>query len=93
MTKLCREILRTSNRVEDIVSDIELDAVWRNANFGGIDRREVVRVGVLKCLTGYHQGYTSKTICTELGLISHKYRVTAKGRAYLYLAFKGDSNL
>lgn len=79
MTKLCREILRKSNGVEDIVSDSDLNAAWRNANFGGIDRREVLRVGVLKCLSGYHQGHTSKTICTELGLISHKYRVTAKG--------------
>lgn len=72
----------------ELVSDADIDDVWGGANFGGMDRRDVVRQGVLKCQAGWHQGHTSMTICTELGLINHKYKVTAKGRLFLWLAFK-----
>lgn len=75
-----------SNCAEDIVSDDDLARAFRHTNFGGRDPREVVRTGVLKCLAGWHQGHTSKTIGQELGLISAAYRVTAKGKHYLWHA-------
>lgn len=78
--------LLTADTVDKLVTDEELDRVWGNANFGDMTKREVLRLGTLKCLAGWHQGFTSKTICTELGLINSQYRVTAKGRAYLWLS-------
>ena len=75
----------------DIISDEELDRVHGNANFG-IGKRDVIRYGLLKCASGYYQGHTSKTICEEHGLISRKtYRLTVKGKQYLWAAFGKDS--
>ncbi|WP_443701361.1 hypothetical protein [Pseudomonas sp.] len=71
----------------EIVSDAEIDSAMLHTNFGGMANRDVVRQGVLKCASGYHQGHTSMTICKDLGLISHEYEVTAKGRQYLWAAF------
>lgn len=80
------DFLREASTVEELIPDADLDRAWGNANFGGMTKREVLREGVLKCLAGWHQGHTSKTICTELGLISQAYRVTPKGRAYIWLS-------
>ena len=71
----------------EIVSDAEIDSAMLHTNFGGMANRDVVRQGVLKCASGYCQGHASMTICKELGLISHEYEVTAKGRKYLWAAF------
>jgi hypothetical protein len=87
------ELLRAAATPQDLVTDEELNKALGNANFGGMEKREVIRVGTLKCLAGYYQGHTSKTICTQLGLISEKYRVTAKGRAYLFLSCRNGCNL
>ena len=83
-------LLMTASTEQELISDAALDKAWGHANFGGMTKREVIRMGTLKCLAGWHQGYTSKTICTELGLINDKYKVTAKGRAYLWLAFSKE---
>ena len=85
-------LLLEARSEEELVSDEALDEAWGHANFGGMTKREVIRLGTLKCLAGWHQGHTSKTICTELGLISEKYKVTAKGKAYLWLAFGKRTN-
>lgn len=79
--------------VEEIVSDDELDAAFANANFGGMTKREVVRLGALKCMTGYRQGHTSKTIGQQLGLITDNYNLTRKGRMYLWLACKNGGDV
>lgn len=78
----------------DIVSDEEIERVHANANFGGdLTKREVVRLGVLKCASGYHQGFTSRSICIEHGLITPKsYVLTKKGKEYLWAAFRDGSN-
>jgi len=86
------QLLQHAQTVEELVSDADLDDAWGGANFGGMPKREVIRLGTLKCLAGWHQGHTSKTICTELGLINDKYKVTAKGRAYIWLACAKGSN-
>jgi len=80
------------NKECEIVSDEELDRAYRNANFGTITKRNVIQFGVLKCASGYHQGYTSKSICEDLGLINTKYELTPKGCKYLWAAFSNGSN-
>ncbi len=77
----------------DMITDEELDVVWGNANFGDMKKRDVVRFGLLKCVSGYYQGHTSRQIVTELGLITPNYKVTKKGRKYLWEAFANGSKL
>lgn len=80
-------------KVEEIVTDVELDKAYGNAHFGSMTKRDVIRFGVLKCAAGYYQGYTSKTICMELGLLGlPSYTLTEKGRQYLWAAFSENSN-
>lgn len=74
------------NKDETIITQNEVDAVWGNANFGGMDRMDVVKYGLLTCAGGFYQGYTSTCILKELGLIS----LTKKGNV---LALKGKRNL
>lgn len=71
----------------EIVTDADLDKAYGQANFAGMSKRDVIRQGVLKCASGFYQGQTSKTICQDLGLIDQEYRVTPKGREYLWAAF------
>jgi len=79
--------------VEEIIPDSEIESIHSNANFGdGISKREVVNMGVLKCASGYHQGFTSQQICQAHQLITPKYNLTAKGRTYLWAAFSKGSN-
>lgn len=75
--------------VQDIISDQEIERVHANANFGDMEKRDVVNLGVLKCASGYHQGFTSRRIVTEHGLITSDYELTPKGKMYLWGAF-GD---
>ncbi len=75
--------------VQNIISDKEITRVHANANFGNMKMRDVVNLGVLKCASGYLQGSTSTQIIKEHGLITEEYRLTAKGRKYLWEAF-GD---
>ncbi len=78
-------------KVEEIISDEEIEKVHANANFGSMGKRDVVNLGILKCASGYYQGSTSTCIIHEHGLINdrHDYKLTAKVRAYLWAAF-GD---
>lgn len=86
------KFLQHASTVEELVTDAELDEAWGGANFGDMTKREVIRQGTLKCLAGWHQGHTSKTMCIALGLINDKYKVTAKGRAYIWLSCAKGSN-
>ena len=79
--------------IVEIITDEELSDVWANANFGGMKPRDVVRFGLLKCACEYYQGHTSTQIITELGLIDKDYKLTAKGRQYLWLAFEADGTI
>lgn len=65
----------------------EIDAVWGNSNFGTMSKEDVVKFGLLKCASGYHQGHTSQCILKELGLITEKYNLTRRGRYCLYEFF------
>jgi len=72
---------------KEIVSDEDLDKAYGNANFGSTEKRDVIRYGVLKCVSGYYQGHTSTCIVTNLGLVDKEYKITPKGRTYLWAAF------
>jgi len=76
----------------EIISDEEIERVHANANFGGMDKRTVVNQGVLKCASGYYQGSTSNSIILKHGLITDDYKLTDKGRAYLWAAFSNPPN-
>lgn len=73
---------------ENLVTDVDIDAVWGNANFGDQKRRDVVDEAVFKIAAGYWTGHTAMTICHELGLIkkpeTHKLRLTKKGQQYMW---------
>jgi hypothetical protein len=80
---------------ENMVTLVEIEAVWGNANFGAegnANKMGVVKMGLLKCASGYHQGSTSRAICTALGLITEKYNLTKRGRYCLYEFFKGPES-
>lgn len=79
---------------ENMISDEEIERVHDHADFGpGLSKRNVVRFGVLKCASGFHQGSTSRTICIDHGLITPAtYKLTKKGRLYLWVAFCRGSN-
>ena len=79
--------------LEDIVSNEEIEKVWGRSDFGSMRRREVIKYGLLECVAGYKQGKTAQQIITELGLITEKYRITKKGRQYLWEAFSNESKL
>lgn len=76
--------------VQEIITDEEIEKVHAHSNFGDMKKRDVVNYGVLKCACGYYQGHTSNTIIKEHGLVDSKYKITDKGRVYLWAAF-GDN--
>lgn len=80
-----------SDKPEQIISNEEIERVHANANFGGMSKRTVVDQAVLKCASGYHQGYTSNQIIKEHGLVTEKYKLTRKGQKYLWAAFSNPS--
>ena len=78
---------------KEIISDDEIERVHANANFGSMPKRDVVDQGILKCASGYYQGYTSTRIIEKHGLINEKYELTPKGKAYLWAAFKSECSV
>ena len=75
-------------RLQELVTEEELNKVWGNANFGSALKRDVIKYGILKRASGYHNGHTCDCILKELGLISEKTKEpTAKGRDYMWSAF------
>jgi len=80
--------------INKIITDEEIESVWEYADFGinrNQNKRQLIEQAVLKCASGYYQGHTSETIITELGLIDNKYKLTGKGRAFLYESFKNEN--
>ena len=71
---------------------VEINNVWEYANFGRKAKIDVVKMGLLKCASGYHQGHTSQTILEELNMITKKYKLTSKGRMLLWEFFEDGSN-
>lgn len=82
------------NAASDLVTDDEMAGAFDNTNFGHTDFRGLLSQGCIKALAGWHQGHTLTTILDELNLINwnkqkQSIKVTAKGRHYIWLAFKG----
>jgi hypothetical protein len=71
----------------------EIDIVWGSSNFGTMSKEDVVKFGLLKCASGYHQGQTSRYILKELGLITEGYNLTRRGRYCLYAFFENNNTL
>ncbi len=79
-------------KAEEIITDREIEKVHANANFGSMNKRDVVNLGLLKCAIGYYQGYTSRQIIKEHGLINDEYGLTNTGKEYLWSVF-GSTNI
>lgn len=93
MTHTCYRRDPNVKAVTDIVTDEQMQGVFQGTNFGHTDYRGLLAQGCIKALAGWHQGHTITTILDELRLISwnrqsSKIKVTAKGRHYIWLAFK-----
>ena len=73
-------------KVEEIITDEQLDIAWGYANFGDRSKRDVLKFALLKTSCGYHNGHTANCIIKELGLIG-KHMLTKKGKEYLWEAF------
>jgi hypothetical protein len=72
---------------EQIVTDQELEKAWGNANFGNMQKRDVIKGALLKCASGYLTGHTVKCILEELQLVTTRWTLTKKGKQYLFAAF------
>ena len=73
---------------EEIITDEEIERIHANADFGSMSKRAVVNLGILKVAAEYHMGHTSTQICREHGLITKGYKLTKKGRQYLWAVYK-----
>lgn len=94
MTHKCYRRGPSINAITDLVSDEQMQGSFLGTNFGHDDFRGLLAQGCIKALAGWHQGHTLTCILEELRLISWhrpsgKIKVTAKGRHYIWLAFKG----
>lgn len=83
--------------VTDLVPDEQMQAAFAGTNFGHTDFRGLLAQGCIKALAGWHQGHTITSILDEIRLISWnrhsgRIKVTAKGRHYIWLAFKHRPN-
>jgi hypothetical protein len=83
------------DKLEDLITDKKIEIAWGNADFGeylNANKRELINNTILKCVCGYYTGHTAECIVKELGLVTDKWELTNKGRAYLFTAFsKGKS--
>ena len=71
-------------KLSDIITDAEIDRVHGNANFGYMDKRDVVNEGVAKIHLSYSCGYTQEQILIGHGLVFER-----KGRSPKFLKPKG----
>ena len=74
------------DKLEDLISDSELDEVFGEANFGDRTHRQIIKETLLKCVCGYHAGSTATHIVIKLHLVTPQWNLTNKGKAYLYTA-------
>lgn len=81
-----------SKKIPTMVTPEEIDSVWGNSDFGSMTKEDVIKFGLLKCASGYSQGFTSKSILKELGLITEGYNLTRRGKYCLYEYFGKHSN-
>lgn len=74
---------------EEIVSDLEIERVHGDYNFGSVSKRQVLDEVVIKTFIGFHSGSTALWIGVSHGLIRTRknkpmnYCLAPKGRKYL----------
>jgi len=80
---------------EEIVTDSDLEEVFKNTNFGNKDKRDTVNKALLKAASGYANGHTIECIIQELGLVGKSHMksgsLTKKGKEYFYEVFSRAS--
>lgn len=78
-------------KLEEIITDEQLDITWGNANFGSRSKRDILKFALLKIACGYANGHTAQCIIKELGLVGKSAMkgntLTKKGKEYLWEAF------
>ena len=76
-------------KVEDIISDAELDEVHGDKYFGDNSKRDVIKYSLLKSVCGHYLGANARPICIKHGLTyDDDYdTITSKGQKYLWAAF------
>lgn len=80
--------------VQDLVTDKQIDLAWGNAKFGDKhSKRDVIANTLLKCASGYNTGHTAKSIVEDLGLVTHKWELSQRGKRYLFAAYSGGLSL
>jgi hypothetical protein len=80
-------------KVEEIISDQQIDEVWGDSCFGQTTKRELIATTLLKCACGYEPGKTAKHIVGSLGLATvNKWTLTKLGKQYLWAAYSAGFN-
>lgn len=75
-------------KVEEIITDDEVDNIHGHANFGSTSKRGVIAFSLLKYACGFYTGSTARRIVTDHRLITPKgKKLTKKGREYLWAVF------
>lgn len=72
---------------EKILTDEQINNAWGNADFGNMNKRDVISGALLKCASSYYTGHTAKCIVEELGLVTKKWTLTKIGKEYLFAHF------
>ncbi len=80
-------------KIEEIITDKQLDHAWGNANFGDVLKRDILRYTLLKKACGYGSGSTARAIVKELGLFTEKEQLSKRGMEYLYESFSNGANV
>lgn len=76
------------DKVEELVSDEAIEKAWGTADFGSMSKRDIIKGALLKCVAGYHTGYTAKRILWDLKLVkANKWEITRLGGYYLFAAY------
>lgn len=75
------------DKVNEIVTDEQINKAWGNASFGDLSKRSVIANALLKYASGYSTGHTINCICQELRLIKENDVLTTLGKQYLFAAY------
>ena len=77
-----------SNDLRALITDVQIDRVWGNANFGNTPKREVIFNALHQIAGNFATGHTAECIVKELRLVGVKDTLTKKGAKYLYYAIE-----
>ena len=84
-----------NKRIEDLITDEQIECHYCFTNFGVIEHREHLRTSLLKLACNYGFGSGTEYLLLDLKVIERKakgLRLTALGREYLYLAYNRTNN-